>query len=67
DKQVFDSSKYTKDIKLTQINPANLTESINKYVKSLGLKLTQLYPMLNNNSDTNFNNSKYSTNENYIN
>ncbi|EDS77972.1 hypothetical protein [Clostridium massiliodielmoense] len=67
DKQVFDSSKYTKDIKLTEINPVNITESVAKYVKSLGLKLTQLYPKLNNSSDTNFNNSKYSTNENYIN
>ncbi|KGM94247.1 hypothetical protein Z968_12050, partial [Clostridium novyi A str. 4552] len=54
--------------KLTEINSSNITESVDKYVKSLELKLTQLYPMLNNNSsNTNFNNSKYSTNEEYNN
>ncbi|ABK62087.1 hypothetical protein [Clostridium novyi] len=63
DKQVFDSSKYTKDIKITELTPNNLNSNMDKYLKDMEKKLTNLYPELNNN----YNNSGYSNFNNSVN
>ncbi|KGM99755.1 hypothetical protein Z969_10505, partial [Clostridium novyi A str. 4570] len=74
DKQVFDSSKYTKDIKITELAPNNLNSYLDKYIKDKENKLINLYPELNsnynnyyNNYNNNYNNSGYSYFNNSIN